>query len=349
MSKKIKFAIIGTGMIAERHVAALAEIPEAELYAVYDKNKCRAEKFAEKYSLKIYGTFDELLKDSQLTAVTIATPTGVHKEVAVPCAEAGKHILCEKPLDINLEKADAIIDACDKNNVYLSAVFQARFSDQVKLIKDAIEAERFGRLVLCSAQVKWFRSQEYYDSADWRGTWDIDGGGALMNQSIHIIDLLLYLAGKPKMVHAFAGTMTHERLEVEDNACASIKFNNGALGVIEASTSCAPGFPRRLELAGEKGSVILEDDKIIRWQFVEELPEDKVIRSGQSSISLKSGANDPRGGSHEGHRRQLLDLIEAINNKKQPLIPGSEGRRAVELICGIYESVKTGKTVRFTS
>jgi len=348
MNKKIKFAIIGTGMIAERHAAAITEIPEAELYAVYDKNKCRAEEFTKKYPVKVYRTFQELLEDSQLTAVTIATPTGVHKEVAVPCAEAGKHILCEKPLDITLEKADAIIDACNKNGVYLSAVFQARFSDQVKLIKEALEAGRFGKLVLCSAQVKWYRSQEYYDSAGWRGTWALDGGGALMNQSIHIIDLLLYLAGEPEMVHAFTGTITHERLEVEDNACASIKFKNGALGVIEASTSCAPGFPRRLELSGEKGSVILEDDSITRWQFVDVLPEDETIRSGQSAASsLKSGAGDPRGGSHEGHRRQLLDLINAINNKQQPSIPGSEGRRAIELICGIYESAKTRKAVRF--
>jgi UDP-N-acetyl-2-amino-2-deoxyglucuronate dehydrogenase len=348
MSEKIKFAIIGTGMIAERHAAALAEIPEAELYAVYDKNSQRAGEFAEKYPVKIYGTFDELLNDPQLTAVTIATPTGVHKEVAIPCAEAGKHILCEKPLDVTLDKADAIIDACNKHGVYLSAVFQSRFSDRVKLIKEAIDAGRFGRLVLCSAQVKWYRSQEYYDSAGWRGTWALDGGGALMNQSIHIIDLLLYLVGEPEMVHAFTGTITHERLEVEDNACASIKFKNGALGVIEASTSCAPGFPRRLEISGEKGSVILEDDTITRWQFIEELPEDKTIRSGQAAASsLKSGAGDPRGGSHEGHRRQLLDLIYAISANQPPLIPGHEGRRAVELICAIYESAKTGITYKF--
>ena len=347
MNKKVKFAIIGTGMIAERHAAALAEIPEAELYAVYDKNICRGEEFVEKHPVKIYSSFDELLNDPQLDAVTIATPTGVHKDVAVPCAEAGKHILCEKPLDVTLEKADAIIDACDRNNVYLSAVFQARFSNNVKLIKAAVEAGRFGCLVLCSAQVKWYRSQEYYDSAGWRGTWALDGGGALMNQSIHIVDLLLYLAGEPEAVHAFAGTLTHKRLEVEDNVCASIKFRNGALGVIEASTSCAPGFPRRLEISGEKGSVILEDDTITRWQFVEEMPNDKIIRSGKSIASLRSGAGDPRGGSHEGHRRQLLNLIQAINNNRQPSIPGSEGRRAIELICGIYESVETGKTVRF--
>ncbi len=346
MNKKIKFAIIGTGMIAERHAAALAEIPGAELYAVYDREIRRAEEFAKKYPVKVYRTFDELLNDSQLVAVTIATPTGVHKEVAILCAEAGKHILCEKPLDVSLERADAIIAACDKNDVYLSAVFQSRFSNNVKLIKDAVDTGRFGRLVLCSAQVKWYRSQEYYDNAGWRGTWELDGGGALMNQSIHIVDLLLHLAGNPEMVHAFAGTLTHERLEVEDNVCVSIKFKNGALGVIEASTSCAPGFPRRLEISGEKGSVILEDDIITRWQFIDERVEDKTVPFGKAG--LKSGAGDPRGGSHEGHRRQLLDLIDAINHQRQLLIPGSEGRRALELICGIYESVETGQAVRFT-
>lgn len=348
MNKEIRFAIIGTGMIAERHAAAIMEIPEAKLYAVYDKNSQKAEEFAEKYPVKIYSTFDELLSDPQLTAVTIATPTGVHKDIAVPCAKAGKHILCEKPLDVTVEKADAIINACDKYGVYLSAVFQSRFSNQVKLIKDAIDAGRFGRLTLCSAQVKWYRSQDYYDSAGWRGTWALDGGGALMNQSIHIVDLLLYLVGNPETVHAFTNTLTHERLEVEDNVCASIKFKNGALGVIEASTSCAPGFPRRLEISGEKGSIILEDDTITRWQFIDELPEDESIRSGYDSTkTLKSGAGDPRAGSHEGHRRQLLDLVKAISEKREPSIPGREGRRAIELICAIYESAKTGMPYNF--
>lgn len=347
--KKVRFAIIGTGMIAERHAAALAEIPAAELVAVFDQNRDRAEVFAKEYSAgRVYGSFDELLADPELTAVTIATPTGVHKEIAIPCAQAGKHILCEKPLDVTLEKADAIIEACEKSGVHLSAVFQARFSDRVQQIKAARDAGRFGRLLLCSAQVKWYRSQEYYDSAGWRGTWAMDGGGALMNQSIHIVDLLLYLAGDPETVFAFAETLTHDRLEVEDNASASIRFKNGAMGVIEASTSCAPGFPRRLEISGENGSVILEDDTITRWQFVEERPEDEAIRSGVAAApGLKSGAGDPRGGSHEGHRRQLLDLIGSIQNGSPLAIPGREGRRAVELICGIYESAKTGTPYTF--
>ncbi len=347
MADKIRFAIIGTGMIAERHAKALEASDHAELAGVFDLNNERAEKFAkENKGIKTYTAFDELLNDRNIDAVTIATPTGAHMDVAIPAACAGKHILCEKPLDVNLEKADKIISACEQHNVRLSAVFQARFSENVQLIKKALDNGRFGRLLLASAQVKWFRSQEYYDSAGWRGTWAVDGGGALMNQSIHLVDLLLYFAGSPSEVNAYTGTLTHN-IEVEDTACASVRFKNGAMGVIEASTSCAPGFPRKLELSGEKGSVTLEGDAITRWHFIEELPEDAAIRESTASGKLVSGASDPRAADFEGHRRQIEDLSLAIQQNREPSLPGREGRRAIELICGIYRSAETGQTVRF--
>lgn len=347
MPDKVKFAIIGTGMIAERHAKALEASEHAELAGVFDLNYERAREFSKiNNKVKIYSSLEELLADENIDAVTIATPTGAHMETAVPAACAGKHILCEKPLDINLERADRIIQSCEENNVILSAVFQARFSKNVQCIKKALDDGRFGRLLLASAQVKWFRSQEYYDSAGWRGTWAIDGGGALMNQSIHLIDLLLYFAGNPAEVNAYAATLTHN-IEVEDTVCASVRFKNGAMGVIEASTSCAPGFPRKLELSGEKGSVILEGDTITRWCFNEELPGDAKIRETRPSNNLISGASDPRGGDFEGHRRQIEDLSLAILQNREPAIPGSEGRRAIELICGIYRSAETKKAVRF--
>ena len=347
MTNKVKFAIIGTGMIAERHAKALKAAGHAELAGVFDLKMERARDFSKANdNIKVYAGFEELLEDVAIDAVTIATPTGAHMDVAVPVARAGKHILCEKPLDINLEKADRIIQECQANKVILSAVFQARFSENVRLIKEALDKGRFGKLILASAQVKWFRSQEYYDSAGWRGTWKMDGGGALMNQSIHLIDLLLYFAGEPLELSAYTGTLTHN-IEVEDTACASIKFKNGALGVIEASTSCAPGFPRKLELSGEKGSVILEGDAITRWQFSEDQPEDATIRESGLSGSLVSGASDPRAADFEGHRRQIEDLSLAVLQKREPSIPGSEGRRAIELICGIYRSAETKQPVRF--
>jgi predicted dehydrogenase len=348
VAEKVKFGIIGTGAIATMHAEALKATANAELVAVFDKVTERAESFAEKYSVRSADNFESFLADPEIEAVTIATPTGIHGTVALPAAKAGKHILCEKPLDVTLEKSDAIIDACEENEVILSAVFQSRFGTAVGLIKKAIDAGRFGRMVLASTQIHWFRSQEYYDSAGWRGTWALDGGGALMNQSIHTIDLLLYLNGDPAEVYAYADTLTHSGIEVEDNAAAVVKFKNGALGTIEASTSCAPGFPRRIELSGSKGSVIMEDDKIVRWQFTEELPEDENIRANfLNGEGMHGGAGDPMAISWEGHRRQLEDLATAIIAKREPSLPGREGRRAVELICGIYKSAETGQVVKF--
>ena len=203
-------------------------------------------------------------------------------------------------------------------------------------------------MVLANTQIHWFRSQEYYDSATWRGTWALDGGGALMNQSIHNIDLLLYLNGDPAEVFAYTDTLTHTGIEVEDNAVAVVKFKNGSLGTIEASTSCAPGFPRRLELSGSKGTVMLEDDCIKNWTFVEELPEDEAIRqAGLIGENMKGGSGDPMAINCEGHRRQIEDLAQAIISGKEAKLSGREGRRAVQLICGIYESAKTGKPVKF--
>ena len=348
MEKKVKFGIIGTGAIATMHAKALEASTNAELVAVFDKVTERAEKFAEEYNVRTIDDFDAFLADTEIEAVTVATPTGIHGMVALPAAKSGKHILCEKPLDVTLEKTDAIIDTCEDNDVVLGAVFQSRFSTAVQETKKAVDAGRFGKMVLANTQIHWFRSQEYYDSATWRGTWALDGGGALMNQSIHNIDLLLYLNGDPAEVFAYTDTLTHTGIEVEDNAVAVVKFKNGSLGTIEASTSCAPGFPRRLELSGSKGTVMLEDDCIKNWTFVEELPEDEAIRqAGLIGENMKGGSGDPMAINCEGHRRQIEDLAQAIISGKEAKLSGREGRRAVQLICGIYESAKTGKPIKF--
>lgn len=335
-------AIVGTGTVAERHALAIEALTGARLAAVYDADNERCTAFAQARGIPAIHSLEELLARDDVDIVTIATPSGTHADVAVPVATAGKHIICEKPMETTLEKADRIIRACDEAGVVLSTVFQARFGDSVRLVKDAIDRGRFGRLVLASAQVRWYRSQEYYDSSGWRGTWALDGGGALMNQSIHMVDLLLYLAGDVREVSAFAETLTHTGLEVEDTLSANLRFASGALGTIEASTSCAPGFPRRLELSGEGGSVVLEDDRIVRWQFAEELPEDEDVRAKGAAGGLTSGAGDPRAAGFEGHRRQFQDVVDAITAGREPSIPGREGRRAVGLIGAIYESARTG-------
>jgi predicted dehydrogenase len=348
VNAKLGLAIIGTGTVAERHVAAMKELDGAGLVAVYDADGDRCRAFADTYGGRPEDSLEALLARGDVDIVTIATPSGLHAEVAVPAARAGKHVICEKPLETTVEKVDQIISACAQNNVLLSAVFQSRFGDSVGRIRDALDRGRFGRLVLASAQVRWYRSREYYATAGWRGTWRLDGGGALMNQSIHIVDLLLHLAGDVSELHAYADTITHPGLEVEDTVCAALRFRCGALGVIEASTSCAPGFPRRLEISGEAGSVVLEDDRIGRWEFVEEEPADAKIRAeGAVSEGLHSASSDPRAGGHEGHRRQFQDMVDAIREEREPAIPGSEGRRAVELITGIYQSAQTGRPYRF--
>ena len=336
-------AIIGTGTVADRHADAIAKLQGAVLTAVYDANLQRGREFASARGVAAAETLEALLARSDVDIVTIATPSGTHAAVAIPAARAGKHIICEKPLETTIEKADQIIAACAEAAVHLTAVFQARFGDTVRVIREAIDQGRFGRLILASAQVRWYRSQEYYGSSSWRGTWAMDGGGALMNQSIHIVDLLLYLAGDVQQVSAFAATLTHPGLEVEDTLAASLRFASGALGVIEASTSCAPGFPRKLEISGENGSAVLEDDRIVRWRFTEELPHDSRIRDSASrSEGLAGAAGDPRAAGCEGHRRQFQDMVDALRQGRSPRIPGTEGRRALQLISAIYRSCRDG-------
>ena len=341
----VGFGIIGTGMIASFHAKAINAISNAHLVAVYGNEPESVKKFAEEYHVKPYYSYGEFLADPEIQAVTIAVPSGYHGEVAIPAAKAGKHILCEKPLEITLEKVDRIIQVCEENNVLLSPVFQARFSRPVRMVKKAMQEGRFGRMVLASAQMRWFRNTAYYTNSSWRGTWSLDGGGALMNQAIHTIDLLLYINGAPDTVFAFAGTLTHS-IEVEDNLCATIKFRNGSFGTIEVSTSCAPGFPRRLEFSGDRGTVAFEEGRITRWEFTETLPEDSEAKNNFSGAGQHGGRN-PAHIDSIGHEQQISDLADAILTGRKPFLDGHEGRRAIELIAGIYESARTGRPYKF--
>ncbi len=345
--KKIKFGIIGTGMIAGMHAEALSWIPGAELVAVYDCDPGKARNFAEKYHCRSTADLQELLR-SEVEAVTIATPSGLHGEVAIPAARAGKHILCEKPLEVTPEKVDAIVSACAEAGVLLSAVFQSRFSSAVQIIQQALEAGRFGALTLVSASIRWYRAPEYYQNAGWRGTWSLDGGGALMNQGIHTVDLLTCFGGPVRRVTGRCANRLHAGIEVEDTAVGVVEFANGALGTVEASTACAPGLPRRVEVSGTRGSAVLEDDRIVRWQFDRESPEDEAIRVRHGAgENLQGGSQNPLAISSEGHRRQLAELVDAIRLGTPLRIPGAAAKDAVKLICAIYESSRTGQPVTF--
>ncbi|MDR3221371.1 MAG: Gfo/Idh/MocA family oxidoreductase [Candidatus Accumulibacter sp.] len=340
----LRFGIIGSGMIAEYHIKAIAAAKGARAVASYSIGPNAAE-FAAQNGLKAYDSLAALLTDPQVNAVTIATPSGLHGEAAIAAAKAGKHVLCEKPIEITPARARAIVDACARNGVILAPVFQSRYGAGASLIREALAAGRFGRVLLVSARIRWLRTQAYYDSADWRGTWEIDGGGCLMNQSIHAIDLMTLFGGVPVEVYGYQATRTHD-IPVEDTAVAVVRFQNQVMGVIEASTSCAPGFPLEVSVSGEKGTATLSAGDIGVWNFVDAHPLDAKV--GELGPSLGSGGSDPRAISFGGHTAIIEDMIRALNNEPNGLVSGVEACYPVEIICGVYDSARTGKPVKLS-
>jgi predicted dehydrogenase len=287
-----------------------------------------------------------MFADPQTDVVTIATPSGAHMEPAVAAARAGKHVIVEKPLDITLKRCDRIIAACDENGVKLSTVFPSRFHEASIELKRAVDTGRFGRLTLGDAYVKWFRTQEYYDSGAWRGTWELDGGGALMNQAIHSVDLLAWLMGPVAEIRAQTATLAHRRIAVEDVAVATLQFASGALGVIEASTAVYPGYLKRLEIHGSDGTAVLEEEDIKVWDFARKLRRDAAIqRMMKKQKSGGGGASDPAAIGHHGHAKQFRDVLRALRDDRVPAIDGREGRRSVEIILGVYQAAASGRPV----
>ena len=341
-----KFGIIGCGMISGFHAKAI-QAAGATLTACFDTKAEAADRLAGQYQgCKPYHDLKKFLADSNIDIVTIGTPSGAHLDPAVAAAEAGKHIIVEKPLEVTLERCNKIITACQKNNVLLATIFHSRFHDSSLMLKSAIDAGRFGRLTLGDAIVKWYRTQEYYDSGAWRGTWELDGGGALMNQAIHTIDLLTWLMGPVVEVTAHTALLAHERIEVEDTAVATLKFANGALGTIVGTTASYPGYLKRVEISGSAGSAILEEEDIIRWDFAESLPSDAAVQEAMANRkSGGGGAADPAAINFSGHAKLFANMIAAIDGKEKLVVDGPEGCRSVAIILAIYESAKKGKTI----
>lgn len=335
------FGIIGCGMIANFHAKAIADLENASLVACFDMFPQAADKFAEAQGCKAYHDLAELLADPDVDVVTICTPSGAHMEPAVQAAEAGKHVIVEKPLEITLDRCDRIIQACEQSGVTLATIFPSRFHRSSQLIKQAVDSGRFGRLTIGDSYVKWFRTQEYYDSGAWRGTWKLDGGGALMNQAIHSVDLLSWLMGPAKAISAHTATLAHERIEVEDVAIATIQFESGALGVIEATTAAYPGYLKRIELHGSNGSAVMEEEDIVKWDFAEETADDAKLKEEMAhATQTGGGAADPAAIGHHGHTELFKDALAAIEEKRAPLVDGHEGRRSVEIILAIYEAAE---------
>jgi len=345
----MKFAIIGTGMIGAFHAKAIEAMSGGELAGVANKNLEKAQAFAQEHGTKAYDSVDALVADPSIDIVTIGTPSGAHLEPALAAIQAGKHVVIEKPLEITTERIDQMIDAARTHNVTLSAILNRRFHPGMDVFKTAVDAGCFGTLTSASAYVKWYRDQAYYDSGAWRGTWELDGGGALMNQSIHTIDALLYLAGPVKSVQANSACLAHTGIEVEDIAVAILEFENGARGVIEGSTCTwsKGGHPARVQLSGTEGSVFLADEAFELWEFMHETDADTEIRAAyQQGANAGMGANDPSAINFYQHQRNFEEVASAILTGREPSTSATEARKSVALIQAIYHSAQnSGKLV----
>jgi UDP-N-acetyl-2-amino-2-deoxyglucuronate dehydrogenase len=340
------FGIIGAGMISHIHAKAINDIPHARIAGVFNINPAKADTFASQYHCKAHHQLEDMLTDPAIDIVCICTPSGAHLEPALKSIAAGKHCLIEKPLEVTLEKCDAIINAAASAGVKIGVIFPSRFYAASMQLKKAVDENRFGNLVLGDAYVKWYRSAAYYKSAAWRGTWQLDGGGALMNQGIHSVDLLQWYMGPVASVQAFTANRQHKGIEVEDTVVAVLKFANGALGNIEASTAIFPGSLKKIELMGTTGSAIMEESTLIKWEFEQKTASDQELLNQLSKPkSTSGGAANPGDLSTLGHQYQIEDMINAVENDMEPMINGQEGRKSVEIVLAIYESAKTGKMV----
>ncbi len=336
------FAVVGAGNIGNVHAQAIAAIPEARLSVVCDEFEERGRALALVFGAQWAADYRQAVVRSDVDVVCVCTPSGTHAEIAEAAAQAGKHLVVEKPLDVTLERVDRIISAAERAAIKMTCIFPLRFKLGAHKAKEAIEQGRLGKIVLADASVKWYRPQQYYDGI-WRGTWDMDGGGALMNQSIHSIDLLQWLVGPVDSVFGHVATLEH-RIETEDTASAVVAYKNGALGVIQGATSCWPGDNARVELHGTQGTVALEDGRIVVWKLADGKPEEE-DRMLHLEESVGSGRSDPAAIGYELHRRQILDFVQAVQQDHPPAVVGPEGRKAVEIILAIYRSSKTSSPV----
>lgn len=335
---KLRFGIVGCGGIARFHAEAIARIPGAELTGLCSASRSSAEALAEDYPARIFDSYWAMLGSGEIDAVCICTPSGLHTEQAVAAMRAGKHIVVEKPMSLTLDEADLLIKTAEETGVKVCVISQFRFSPSVEEVKRALDSGAFGRVVSGSLSMKYFRSHEYYASGLWRGTWEMDGGGCLMNQGIHGIDVFRYLMGPVKRLTAITKTQTRH-IEVEDSAAAVLEFESGAVGTIQGSTTCYPGYARRIEICGDAGSVVMEEDSILRW----DLPVPCGLPVGAEAQN--SGASDPKAIGVAGHVRQIGNLVDAVLRGAELVAPAGAGRPPLEVIMAIYESSRLGQTI----
>jgi UDP-N-acetyl-2-amino-2-deoxyglucuronate dehydrogenase len=337
MNAEIGFGIVGAGMVARYHAKAIAATPGARLAATCRADTTRAEEATAALGVPCEPSLEALLARPDVNAVCICTPSGHHAEQAIKAARAGKHVLVEKPIALTLDDADAMIAACREAGVRLGVALQRRTDPVCRALHDAIRAGELGQLVLGSATVPYYRQPSYYQSADWRGTWQLDGGGALINQGIHLVDLLLWLMGGEAQVVGATGGAAFHHIEVEDNIVAALAFSSGARGTIAATTAAAPGFPHRVEIYGTRGGAQIEGDALIRWEG--EAP--RIRPELPAAVDAGSGAS-ATGLGIQGHTLLLQDFVAAIREGREPLVSGEEGRRSLALVLDIYRAAGLG-------
>ncbi|MHC1760710.1 MAG: Gfo/Idh/MocA family protein [Negativicutes bacterium] len=341
--KNLGIAIIGSGMVAQVHAAALREIEIVGVRGIWGRNLSTANDLATKYGMTFYPTFESVLADPGIEAVIICLPPGYHAEFGVKAAAAGKHLLVEKPIETNLDKATQLIRAYRNKGLTLSVVFQNRFAPAAQKVKAALDAGLLGRLIQGDAYIKWYRSAEYYKSNAWRGTTAIEGGGALINQAIHTIDLLQWFMGPLKSIFGRVQTAVHA-IETEDTGLAVLEWQNGALGVIEGSTALWPGVKEKIEIHGEKGFIALEGGNITAWK-VQGCEEMDYVEP----VKISYGQTNSPAISHVNHKAQLIDFISAIGENRDPQVTGEEGAKALAIVLAIYESSRRNQPFRMGS
>jgi predicted dehydrogenase len=335
----IHVGIIGGGNISETHARAAAAIDDVAVAGVYGDNREKAARLAAAHGARHHDTLDSLLSQP-LDLVIIGSPSGCHAEHGIAAAGRGVHVLVEKPIDISTRRADALIDATDRAGVKLGVCFQDRMKPAIVRLKQFLGAGRLGSPILVDARVKWYRPPEYYSGSRWRGTWALDGGGAVINQAIHTLDLLLWLLGPVRRVYARAATALH-RIEAEDTAVAVFEFANGALGTFEATTSAYPGYPRRVEITGREGTIVLEHDQVV----AADLRSSDAATFETSERDTNPSASSPVVSDVAGHRKVIEDFIEAMRTGAEPRCSGREGRRSLALVEALYESSRRGQPV----
>jgi UDP-N-acetyl-2-amino-2-deoxyglucuronate dehydrogenase len=358
-ARRARIALVGAGVIGTHHGLVISELADrVELVAVVDIHRDRAGKVAAEHGGKVFTSLSEAMAAVDIDIVVVCTPTGRHGEVAIEALEAGKHVIIEKPAETTTAKIDKIIEARRQAGTLVAVISQHRFDQSTEIALGAIARGELGRLTTGIASIDWWRGQSYYDSGDWRGTWELDGGGALMNQGVHTVDLLVAALGRPIEVFAYAETLAHQRIEVEDVAVAVVRFENGALGLLHATTAAYPGLSARLQVHGDRGSVVIDNDLLT---FIHVTPQDteaeeKLMGSKSDSINqlddyVLADQTGPTAGSNPGglspvaHRRQYENFLAALAGEESVRVDLETNRRSVELITAVYESARTGKPV----